>query len=109
MNFNLALIQVLPYLNMVLVILVIGFFIRMFMRESHGKIFVLPWKLLFTAVLLFVLEEVLTILLHAGVITCIHGGNYLIYNGFLEMAMVTLFIYMLLIQREHVIQKGYKK
>jgi len=109
MNINLALTQVLPILNIVLSIVLVGVFIRMFMREFHTKIFVLPWKLLFVALLIFVVEEILTILRHSGLINFIHEGNYLVYNGFLEMGMATLLFYMLLIQKEHVVEKGYHK
>ena len=105
MTLNQALIQVLPYLNLILVILLIGMFIRMFMREAHEKIYVLPWKLLFAAVLIFVIEEIMTVLRHAGVI----DYPYLIVHGFFEMGMVTLFLYMVLIQKEHIIEKGYHK
>lgn len=95
------------YLNLFLVTLVIIWFIRMFRREAHEKVYKLPWVLLFIGILIFVLETVLTILRHTGLITFIHEGNYLVYNGFFEMGIITLFTYMLLLQREHVKKEGF--
>ena len=101
------LIKPVTYLNLILVIIVIFLFIKMFLRKSHKKIYLKPWVLLFIGVLIFVLEEILTVLRHSGIIKFINESNYLIYNGFFEMAIITSFIYMLLLQKEHVKNEGY--
>lgn len=101
MNIGNVLTAILPKLNLVLVVILIILFIRMFMRKQTGKTFFLPWKLLFVALVIFIVEELLTVLRFAGVINYPH----LLINGFFEMGMVTLFIYMLLLQKEWVIKK----
>lgn len=101
MNINNALTHVLPNLNIALVVVMVILFIKMFMRKSTGKVFYLPWKLLFVALMIFVVEELLTALRFAGMIDYPH----MVINGFFEMGIITTFIYMVLIQREWAVQK----
>lgn len=95
--------MVAPYYNLALVIAVIWLFITLFKTERKAKVFLFPWKLIFFAVLVFVAEEVLTILRAAGVIDIpIH------INAFFELVIIAIFIYALLLQKEH-IKKRYGK
>lgn len=96
-----ALTIVLPNFNLVLVVILIILFVRMFTRKSTGKVYFLPWKLLFAAIMVFVVEEVLTALRFAGLVNYPH----MLINGFFEMAIITLFMYMLLKQKEWVVKK----
>ena len=88
--------SVAPYYNLVLVVIVIILFIQLFKLQKKG-VYILPWKLLFYGVLIFVAETVLTILEGLGIISI----NNLI-APLMEMTIISLFIYMLLLQREYV-------
>lgn len=101
MNLADALTNVLPNLNLALVVVLLILFVKMLMRKPTEKIFFLPWKLLFVALVIFVVEELLTALRFAGMIDYPH----MLINGFFEMAIITLFIYMLLLQKEWVVKK----
>ena len=85
-----------PYYNMVLVVIVVILFINLF-RRSDKKTFIMPWKFLFFAICVYVVEEIATIMASANLII-LHG----LINVILETIIVTLFIYMILIQREYV-------
>tara|TARA_Y100000310_G_scaffold345304_1_gene463560 strand:- start:3670 stop:3990 length:321 start_codon:yes stop_codon:yes gene_type:complete len=89
-----------PWYNLILVVLVLLIFRKLFsihFNIHHIKTFTKPWKLLMYAVLVFVLETVITILRSAGI------GNFPFFlNGVFELIIIGLFIYMLFIQREHV-------
>jgi len=85
-----------PYYNMVLVLIVIALFAALFKKENRG-IFIKPWKFLFFAILVYVIEELLTITNGVGI-----TNTPRILNSLFEMVIITSFIYMLLIQREYV-------
>ena len=85
-----------PYYNLGLVIIVVILFFKLFKTHTPEN-FTKPWYLLFGALCLFILETVLTILKHASLI------DYPAWiNPVLELAMLALFIYMVLIQKDHV-------
>ncbi len=84
-----------PYYNIVLVAIVIALFI-VFLRNPGKKVYTLPWKLLLAAILVYVVEEILTILHFATIITISP-----LVAPLLEMIIISLFIYMLLTQREY--------
>ena len=93
-EFTLALGMVAPYYNLLLVGIVLYLFMKLFKTDGHQKRLV-PWKVLFAALLIFVLEEVLTILRSNSVINIpVH------INGFFELVIIVLFIYALLKQKE---------
>lgn len=96
-----------PYYNMVLVVILVALFIALF-RRADKKVFIKPWKLLFFAICVYILEEITTILASAGIIVLPD-----IVNAVLETVIVTSFIYMVLIQKEYVknetLFKKYKK
>ena len=88
--------SVAPCYNLVLVVIVIILFIQLFKLQKKG-VYIFPWKLLFYGILIFVAETVLTILEGLGIISI----NNLI-APLMEMTIISLFIYMLLLQREYV-------
>lgn len=85
-----------PFYNLTLVVIVIILFIKLF-RTPNKRIYIKPWKMLFYAVLVYVVEEVLTALSHLNIIIFPR-----IFNAIFEMVIVTLFIYMLLLQKESI-------
>ena len=88
-----------PYYNLVLVTIVVILFI-VFLRRQDLTISKKPWKLLFAAILIYILEEILTV---TGISDI--GNMYKILHPLLEMGMIGLFIYMLLSQREYLRSK----
>ncbi|MBW2989159.1 hypothetical protein KY358_02455 [Candidatus Woesearchaeota archaeon] len=86
--------RVAPYYNLILVIIIIWLFLRLF-RVYGKKTYILPWKLLFAAVLFYVGEEIITILDMAGLISAPR-----IIFPLIETFIITLFIYALLLQKE---------
>ncbi|MFC1768862.1 hypothetical protein ACFLZX_03795 [Nanoarchaeota archaeon] len=92
-----------PYYNLVLVIVVGIMFLRLFQMKNKG-VFLKPWILLFTALCIYIVEEVLTVLHIVNVLTAPR-----ILNAIFEMIMVTLFIYLLLLQRDYLKNEGKKK
>ena len=92
-----ALGMIAPYYNLAMVFVVILLFQALFLAKSKTTVFLFPWKLIFLAVIIFIVEEVLTILRSAGVIDIpIH------INAFFELVIIAVFIYAILLQREYV-------
>lgn len=84
-----------PYYNLVFALVAMLLFIRLFRTHKKNKaVFLFPWKLLFFGMLVFIVEEVLTVLRFAGIIRI---PVYI--NGFFELVIITLFLYALLIQK----------
>lgn len=84
-----------PYYNLVLVGVVVALFIYL-LRLPNKKVFNEPWKYLFLAIIIYIVEELLTILKAADLISFPH-----FIFGIFEMAIIGLFIYMCLLQKEH--------
>jgi len=84
-----------PYYNIILVIIVLYLFSKLF-KTPNKKTFLKPWKVLLTAVFVYLSEEIITVLDMAGIINV----SKLVFP-LLEMVIITLFIYVLLLQREH--------
>lgn len=84
-----------PYYNLVLVVIVVILFIKLF-KTPNKKAYILPWKFLFFSIFVYILEEVITILELTNVITV----SKLLYPLF-EMIIITLFIYMVLLQKKY--------
>lgn len=96
-EFGVALGMIAPYYNLAMVAVVVGLFIALFKTEPKAKVFLFPWKLLFFAVIVYILEEVVTILRAVGAIDIpIH------INGLFELVVIIVFIYTLLLQKEYV-------
>lgn len=84
-----------PYYNIVLAGIVIYLFSKLFKINSK-KIYLKPWKFLLAAVFVYILEEIITVLNQAQLINVSK-----IVFPLLEMIIITLFIYVLLLQREY--------
>ena len=87
--------RVAPLYNLVLVVVVIFLFLKLFKTKTKKKKLT-PWKYLFAAVLVYVGEEIVTVMDMAGII---HAPKLVF--PFFEMVIITLFIYVLLFQREN--------
>jgi len=85
-----------PYYNLILVTIVIMQFMKLFSLKSK-KAYLKPWKLLFIAILIYVAEEVMTVLEGLNIVEVSN-----LTFPFLETIIITLFIYMLLLQRNYV-------
>ncbi len=88
-----------PYYNLVLVIIVGFMFLRLFQMPNKG-IFIVPWKILFGGLCIYIVEEVLNIL---SIIDVLQTPR--IINAVFEMLMITLFIYLLLLQKDYMEQR----
>ena len=85
-----------PFYNLAFVVIVLILFGKLFTTPTKKKVFLRPWYFVFAAVLIFVLEEVITIL------RATQFFDITVYiNGFFELAIISLFIYTLLILKEH--------
>ena len=84
-----------PYYNLVLVSIVIIMFI-IFLRNPPKRIYIMPWRYLFAALCVYIVEEILTVLNDAQIITLSK-----LVAPVLEMIMISLFIYMLFLQQEY--------
>ncbi len=85
-----------PYYNLVLVAIVIVLFIKLFMQKKKG-IYNIPWYFLFIAIILYVIEESMTVMASVGFLEI----PPLLFPIF-EMMMISLFIYMLLLQKDYI-------
>lgn len=101
-NLSACLGNVAPYYNLVLVVILIILFLTLF-RLNDKKFFIKPWKFLFYAILIFVFEEIITVFESLG-----YFSVPPVIFPLLEMAIIVLFIYMLLIQKEY-LYKGRRK
>ncbi|MBN2420989.1 hypothetical protein JXB27_01785 [Candidatus Woesearchaeota archaeon] len=89
--------MVAPYYNAVLIIILFVMFFKLFSHDSRKFAYIKPWKLLFVALVIFLAETVMTALKMLGLI----DYPWIIF-GFFEMAIITLFIYMLLLQKQFI-------
>jgi len=96
-DFGVALGMIAPYYNLAMVVVVVALFIALFRTEPKARVFLFPWKLLFFAVIVYIVEEVLTILRAIGIIDIpIH------INALFELVVIAVFIYTLLLQQEYI-------
>ncbi len=87
-----------PFYNLAFVVIVVLMFIKL-LRTQNKRVYTEPWKWLFYAILIFIVEEILTVL---------DASGYMINNlvfPVLETLIISCFIYMLLLQREYVNSK----
>lgn len=87
-----------PWYNLALVAVAACLFVQVFKTAPPGKkVYVFPWKLLFFALIVFIIEEALTVLRQRAIIMIpVH------INAFFELAIISAFIYTLLLQKEYV-------
>ena len=95
-DFLMALGMVAPVYNLVMAIIVIYLFVRLFQMPNR-LVYVKPWKMLFAAFVIYLFEEIFTVLRKVGVLDFPQ-----FVNGLFEMVMIALFIYMLLLQKEYI-------
>jgi hypothetical protein len=92
-----ALGMIAPYYNLAMVLVVLLLFTKLFKIEQKAKVYLFPWILIFVALLVFVLEEAITILRALGLVDIpIH------INAFFELVIIAVFIYSLLSQKQYV-------
>lgn len=82
-----------PFYNMILAIIVILLFLKFL--KTKTQLYKKPWRLLFIAILVFVVETIVVILELAT-------GEAHFIVGIFEMAIIFLFIYMVLLQKDYV-------
>jgi heme A synthase len=96
-DFGVALGMIAPYYNLAMVAVVVALFIALFKTQPKARVFLFPWKLLFFAVIVYIVEELLTILRAIGIIDIpIH------INALFELVVIAVFIYTLLLQQEYI-------
>ena len=92
--------RIAPYYNLVLVLIVAVLFIKLFSKQNK-KTYLIPWKILFFAVIVYVIEEILTV---AAGLQIIPASSLILVNPILEMIIITAFIYALLLQRDYLLK-----
>lgn len=96
--FTRALEMVAPYYNLLFVIIVIYLFVQLFKTyKPGGKVYLTPWAYIFGGLVIFIIEELITILRAVGLVLIPIN-----INGFFELAMVSLFIYAVLLQKQYI-------
>ncbi len=96
-EFTVALGMIAPYYNLVFALIALYMFLKLLKTKAKSKkIFLLPWKLILLALLIFMIEEIITVLRAIGLISIPAH-----INGFFELVIISLFIYTLLIQKQY--------
>lgn len=97
--------MVAPYYNLGMVLVVVYLFLKLFKTYQPGKhVYVRPWVYIFIAVCIYIVEELLTVLRKAGIITIKEH-----INGFFELAMIIMFIYGFMLQKEYIREQIHKR
>jgi hypothetical protein len=86
-----------PYYNLAFVVIALILFMKLFSYGDKKFAYVKPWKILVIAVLVYIIEEVITILAGLNLLTF----PLWLFPAF-EMVMVLCFIYMILLQKQYV-------
>lgn len=91
-----------PYYNLLLVVILFYLFLKLFATpaKNRKKVFQKPWTLIFVALIIFIIEELLTVLRTAGLLNIPAH-----INGFFELGIIILFIYALLLQKDWIKKK----
>ena|SRR3989338_8129167 len=85
-----------PYYNLVLVVIVVILFLKLFSLKNKNA-YLKPWKLLFFAIIVYIIEESVTVLENLDIVRV----SKLLFPLF-EMVIIVSFIYMLLLQKEYI-------
>lgn len=88
-----------PYYNLAFVVVVVALFVVL-LKIKNEKLFLTPWKFIFAALCFYIVEEVVTVLEDLKVLN-VPSVTFPI----IEMVIISLFIYALLVQVEHLQQK----
>ena len=91
-----------PYYNLALAVIVIVLLFKLFSYSSSRFSYSKPWKVFLYGFSIFIIETIMTILRGLGYIT-FHPAIFPLF----EMTIITLFIYMILLQKQYV-QTGKK-
>lgn len=92
-----------PYYNLVLVVILFYLFLKLFATPAKNKkVYQKPWTLVFVALIIFIVEELFTILRTEGLLNIPAH-----VNGFFELGIIILFIYALLLQKDRIKRKKY--
>lgn len=87
-----------PIYNLGMVVIAFFLFLKLFRTHPPGReVFLKPWYVMFGAMMVYVVEEVITVLRQLGMVTIPHH-----INGFFELVIVSLIMYTLLAQRDWV-------
>ncbi|MFC1728026.1 hypothetical protein ACFLZ7_01010 [Nanoarchaeota archaeon] len=85
-----------PYYNLVFILIVLALFIKL-LGIKNRRVYNKPWLLLFIAIIILIVETLMTILRGVGLLAF---PSFVF--GLFEMGMITLFIYMLLLQKQFI-------
>ena len=96
MSLDICLEMIAPYYNLALVTVVVILFITLFRIKKKKKTYLLPWKILFMVICIYIVEQVLNVLFNLGWIVFPR-----VLNAIFEMFIITSFIYVLLSQLEY--------
>jgi hypothetical protein len=100
MDFLVALGKIAPLYNLAIAFILLILFIKLFSTKNQSRVNLLPWKLIFFAVLIYTVEEIITILRFLDIINIpVH------INGFFELLIIITFIYALLTLKENIRSK----
>lgn len=94
-EFETALGLVTPFYNLILAIIILFLFLKFF-RMPNRLIYMKPWKIIFAAFCIYLIEETFTVIRNLGLLDFPR-----IMNGIFEMIIISLFIYALLLQKEY--------
>ncbi len=97
-EFEYALGLVAPVYNLVLALIALFLFMKLFGLPNR-LVYLKPWHALFAGFCVYLIEESFTVLRKLD----LYQLPY-IFNGFFEMIIISLFIYMLFLQREHIMR-----
>jgi hypothetical protein len=86
----------LPVINVVLAAAIAVYFVRLFFLPKR-LIYMPPWELIFTAFVLYVIEEVLTITRSTGLIS-----YPLVIHRIIELCIIVLFLQALWLHKSYV-------
>jgi hypothetical protein len=92
---EIALGLVAPFYNLILAAIAFILFIKLF-RRPNNIVYLKPWKVVFLAFCIYLVEEIFTVLRKMGIV-----DFPTIMNGIFEMIIISLFIYMLFLQKEY--------
>ena len=87
-----------PYYNLIFAVIAVCLFIKLFtIKPKIKRFYLFPWKLIFFSLGIYILEEIITVLRAVGILDIpVH------INGFFELLIISIFIYVLLLQKEFI-------
>ncbi len=89
--------QVAPYYNLIFALIIVLLFLKLFSYSSLRFAYIKPWRILFIGFILVIIETIMTILRGLGILS-FSSAVFAVF----EMITITMFIYMLLLQKQYV-------